>query len=839
VTAVAFCVIYLLFHTVALHVLSNLGRESDHVFAALQQQSLLREEVVATGAALLSVPDYPALPKKSDITVTDWHQKFVTVGTEQSGVFNAVTIDTKRAESFLITHGAQAIRKPLSAYLEPGLNDIVPGTGSRGDHKNPKDLGVAPEIYTPLPLRTHTPDALRKVEYPRVQTCHDMPGKFPIDRGLELDKDGLPIVWNVGETPTPDDFPEQEVPFCPVEADPYLPWIHDVFPSPDGTRIHFIAQNRRRCRTGKNFSREVKRLAPQVALMQSVSVERIDEVRARFLAPKLWHPEYVNNTSSPPRYRLAPYEEASPDGLFTRFICRFHAIDFSSGHPRTVTLGETLSEYPFNYEMAAYRKGWYRLLTPKGKDSRFFWTSNLRFDCPLPLNATSIHRMISSGNSILSDGTPTVHLDLVPIRSSVRYNEHYLTEDMIGPKERWAAKGFDPGKHWGKQSVLPRIEASGRWENIPICHPPTPNGGDVDKKSYETHPILESPSKPSKPNFLSACLWASAEFKTRGVKKGADTDTISRLKEWIEFHLMVGFDHIYVYDNTGAHTNATSLESSLAKFPGRVTRIDWPSIVCNNNIPAHDSTGERSSQYAAENSCRTRYAPFTEWIAAFDTDEYFVPMGNYTNLKDVLLNAGAQGTNILSFRSSRGYLRQEHSVSVDDGRALEKSENKTFLEAYNCDSAGSPKPSWAERARKQIYRADYVPYHFVHYSTVTKGLLKEYKDQINGTWSSKFGERAPSERVTDELHEAVMVHTKTIKRDMTNRYKRRCRFDYDKKWQGCTVAYPWPNGSVGSGKETYDENGMEYNCFVNRKVDDHWVPKLREAILHRRLAQNS
>ena len=87
-----------------------------------------------------------------------------------------------------------------------------------------------------------------------------------------------------------------------------------------------------------------------------------------------------------------------------------------------------------------------------------------------------------------------------------------------------------------------------------------------------------------------------------------------------------------------------------------VTRIDWPSLVCNNNIQAHENTGERSSQYAAENSCGTRFAPYMEWIASFDTDEYLVPMGNYTSIKDVVLDVQKNNTNILSFRSTRAKL---------------------------------------------------------------------------------------------------------------------------------------------------------------------------------------
>jgi len=170
----------------------------------------------------------------------------------------------------------------------------------------------------------------------------------------------------------------------------------------------------------------------------------------------------------------------------------------------------------------------------------------------------------------------------------------------------------------------------------------------------------------------------------------------------------------------------------------------------NNNIPAHDNTGERSSQYAAENSCRTRYAPFTEWIASFDVDEYLVPMGKYTSLKDVVTDAGKGGTNILSFRSTRAKLRYDFSENEGSGRAM--IDNATFLDAYNCDSSSSPKPSWADRARKQIYRADYVKYHFVHYSTVTQGILETYDDS-HGQWQRSFGERPPSERVTDEVNE--------------------------------------------------------------------------------------
>jgi hypothetical protein len=564
--------------------------------------------------------------------------------------------------------------------------------------------------------------------------------------------------------------------------------------------------------------------------MQSISVERIEEARAVSLAPELWHPDSstLDHSSQVPRYRLAPFNESSQDGKFTRFICRFHGTLFpAGGYPQTVVIGETLSAYPFNYDFVSYRKGHKAnrgLLTPKGKDTELFWTSNLRFHCPVP---ESLRSDVASGKTILSDGTPTLYIELVPVRTSTRYAEFYLTEEQIGPLSEAGASLFDPVMRWGPRNVIPRVEASGRWANIPICLPPI-----FSAASGDTNLIASPPSNPpKKPFFLTACLWASAEFKSRGHTRMAHSDTLKRLVEWIEFHLLVGFDHFFIFDNSGAHTNETSLDEVASRYPGVITRIDWPAIPCNNNIPAHDSTGERSSQYAAENACRTRYAPLTEWIASFDTDEYLVPMGEYDSLKEVLKDADAKGTKVLSFKSSRGKLREEKCDRVESG--LRKQENVTFLEAFNCDGAGSPKPTWAERAKKEVYKSEFVLYHYVHYSTVTSDLLVT-RAEAGQSWSRQYQQHNGRFRATDEFNEAVMVHTKSVLFDQTKRYLvEACHTNYTKKWQGCYVGFPWPEGVVKTGEASFDRRGLMYNCFINERVETYWVPRLREALQKR------
>jgi hypothetical protein len=167
---------------------------------------------------------------------------------------------------------------------------------------------------------------------------------------------------------------------------------------------------------------------------------------------------------------------------------------------------------------------------------------------------------------------------------------------------------------------------------------------------------------------------------------------------------------------------------------------------------------------------------------------------------------------------------------VDTGRVMLP--NVTFLEAYNCDGSEAPRPGWADRARKQLYRADYVLNHFVHYSTVTKGYITTYKEQGN-SWKRYFAET--TERVTDEIQEATMIHTKDIDFSSTKSWKSRCRGDFKKKWQGCNVGIPWPNNTkVVEGGAHDDGNGIEYNCFLNNKVEDYWIPRLEQAIAKRK-----
>ena len=373
---------------------------------------------------------------------------------------------------------------------------------------------------------------LKKVVYPRLASCHDLPAKLPVDRGVQYDPaSGEPLVTNVGDQATPLDFLEQRTPHFPVDAKPFLPWIHDVFLDVSNSSVRFVAQNKRRCQTGSTHGPDIERLEPQAALLQSVSVERISDAEAARLAPGLWNSP---TTPSATRYRLAPYATADHDAKYTRFICRFHTWD-PEGQSRRLELGETLSEYPLNYELAAFRKlnNFNGLATRHGKDNAKFWTSSLLFSCPLPSIPTN-----SGPIQWTTDRTnlPLVHVDIIPIRTPVRFpiygraggqitdNGYYLSEEQIGRFVEQQA--FNATAAWGYNHVLPMIKASGRWENLPIC--PVTKLLPIDDTPSPAGTESVRRASGSKPYLLSACLWASATFLTRGKDQFFISDTKDR-----------------------------------------------------------------------------------------------------------------------------------------------------------------------------------------------------------------------------------------------------------------------------------------------------------------------
>lgn len=469
---------------------------------------------------------------------------------------------------------------PLTAYIEEPLQKVKP-----------------------LPVRTKP--RLTKITYDSIQSCRDLQNVWPVDHPIELDhRFGSNVGNNIFPMyPHRNEYSE----FCPVDADPFLPWIHDVFTSWDGRFVEFVAHNKRKCRSQPSYQDDLTNLEPQVALMQSVSVKRLTRSESYSGSSSLDYPENGKGH----RYRLATLQEADQDGRETRFICQFFKSYKTNDQWEKHVLGESLSVFPYNYEHDNFRKHYAHPMLTRPKDANDkhgahneqIWNTILHIRCPVP---DELQETLQDGSSVVND-IPLIFIDLVPIRTHVR-------DDREGYNPYVESSSFNPKEEWGDNHILPTIEDSGRWSNIPVCRPPSPFDRTTNARKLE---IVQPDPDNSRPHYLVGCLWASAAFTTRGVGSTIDESTPLRLLEWLTYHLYIAkFDHVYVYDNTEAFTNKTSLKPIMEHFPPhRVTWIPWKHRVCNNNVPAHPNAGERSSQYAAEASCRLRYGPYTEWIA--------------------------------------------------------------------------------------------------------------------------------------------------------------------------------------------------------------------------------
>ena len=81
------------------------------------------------------------------------------------------------------------------------------------------------------------------------------------------------------------------------------------------------------------------------------------------------------------------------------------------------------------------------------------------------------------------------------------------------------------------------------------------------------------------------------------------------LKEWIEFHKIVGIEHFYIYNNFSDDNYKEVLRPYMED--GTVDLIEWP---------------YEQGQMKGYQDCLTKYSVETKWIGFIDLDEFVVPV---------------------------------------------------------------------------------------------------------------------------------------------------------------------------------------------------------------------
>lgn len=136
-------------------------------------------------------------------------------------------------------------------------------------------------------------------------------------------------------------------------------------------------------------------------------------------------------------------------------------------------------------------------------------------------------------------------------------------------------------------------------------------------------------------NYISICV---------AVKDEID------LLEWCAYNFIIGFDHIYLYDNG----SKVSVKTRLKNFRDRVTVVDFPSTDPNRQRMMY--------QHFKDN-----YGKETKWVAIIDVDE-FICLKKHKNIKALVKSvSGAEAISIsMVYFGSNNHNRRPEGLVIEN-----------------------------------------------------------------------------------------------------------------------------------------------------------------------------
>lgn len=122
----------------------------------------------------------------------------------------------------------------------------------------------------------------------------------------------------------------------------------------------------------------------------------------------------------------------------------------------------------------------------------------------------------------------------------------------------------------------------------------------ISSTAYASNCWPRSPKSTPDKNYLSACVM----FKNEA----------HYLKEWLTFHQVAGFDHMWMYNHNSTDNSLEVMKPFVDS--GFVSVIDW------NGPPGHVQTMQIQH-------CLSNYANKTYWLAIFDIDEFIMTFHDF------------------------------------------------------------------------------------------------------------------------------------------------------------------------------------------------------------------
>ena len=162
-------------------------------------------------------------------------------------------------------------------------------------------------------------------------------------------------------------------------------------------------------------------------------------------------------------------------------------------------------------------------------------------------------------------------------------------------------------------------------------------------------------------NYFSGPDNAYYNIVIAAIFKGED----QYLKEWIEFHRIVGVEHFFLYDNGDSESSRKILKPYIEK--GIVTYIPFPEFPEKilRNTYGGINFSRLSMQNLAMGDCVWNYSNRFKWLIKTDIDEFLYPLAPYEKLTEVFDILDSKKIKGMAFRASRfGPSGQEENSSL-------------------------------------------------------------------------------------------------------------------------------------------------------------------------------
>lgn len=209
------------------------------------------------------------------------------------------------------------------------------------------------------------------------------------------------------------------------------------------------------------------------------------------------------------------------------------------------------------------------------------------------------------------------------------------------------------------------------------------------------------------------------------------------IKEWVDYHLWLGFDKIYIYDNNDINDYSLYAILAIPEYRDKVEIID-----CR---------GKKGYQLDAYNDFIKNRRYNVDWAAFIDCDEFITLVG--VNLYEflnsnifgniILLNWMMYGTNGLKFYENKPvqlrFKRPKYPLDYDTNKHVKSIIRLNSTNGINCIFDNNPHcPTVPEDTSvSNALGLKILPYHHSEYVIHERAFIRHYYTKSLQEWREK------------------------------------------------------------------------------------------------------